>query len=794
MRRLREHLHSTEIVGQEEGKNKRSRKMKSKSESSWTMNINLPADHNTIFPLLLAATFSNSESLVKKCLTKLRRSPLFQSPTQLIPIISLIPTLLNSKSAAISSRSAEIVGAASLVSLEINEQIACDCQTVKALASLVIKSERNVSVAACNALLDLCTTSVGRQRLLHFSALQTLIFAFLQVSRSSFPGFLCTRDHGNISSLKLGIKDDELTILLHDVVVDLINTCNIRQLENIPKDISEDLFLFLRKLWSKVHNQMLNEDVLECCQLKNFYLSNITINSLAESIFRLSIIVTPPAVYSHQTVKRNIFCFSDFTFKDFILNRWEVSPFLLRGSSSVLLNQDGIFSSIFQSLSCEKLFPSLVPSILQGQISCLPIVSDELDIFNFLKEVRSKLGCPPIYEQDIRVIKTDKHSKDEVHFFKENPGSCGVKAPHFLLIRDILKCQEACKEGYTIAMRGMEFRSETVAAIADGLASLFGQPSAGANIYLTPPNSQGLARHYDDHCVFVCQLFGSKRWKIFSQPNMQLPRLYDALDTHSIETVDSSMAECSQLLLNEGDILYIPRGFPHEASTDDGGHDEPAEFSMHLTLGIEVEPAFEWEGFVHVALFSWSKTEHQHYPASSSSLSRILDFMSVKLLHVSIGLLGDSDPTFRKACLVAAISEPSDTNSWLDLNQRSTFRNLIGKISSKASFSEAIQSVEAAIQKNEDPFQRISWLQFLSKESETVEESHWDAPFMAAQKMFPPYVEHREKAESEFMHIKSKFCSEVQYKDVSGGYMVLHEKYKKVRKQYMNGMLSLHCN
>ncbi|OMO77614.1 hypothetical protein COLO4_25058 [Corchorus olitorius] len=169
--------------------------------------------------------------------------------------------------------------------------------------------------------------------------------------------------------------------------------------------------------------------------------------------------------------------------------------------------------------------------------------------------------------------------------------------------------------------------------------------------------------------------------------------------------------------------------------------------------------------------------------------------MSVKLLHVVIGLLGDSDPTFRKACLVAAASLQSDTNSWLDVHQKTIFSNLIEKISRESRFAEALKSVEVAVQRNEDPFQRIKWLRFLNQDREPVD---WDVPLTGVQDLLSTYVKHRKMAETVFMQVKYKFCSEVSYADVIGNYKILHGKYKKARKQYMNGMLSLHqvtgCN
>lgn len=38
----------------------------------------------------------------------------------------------------------------------------------------------------------------------------------------------------------------------------------------------------------------------------------------------------------------------------------------------------------------------------------------------------------------------------------------------------------------------------------------------GINVYLTPPNSQGFAPHFDDIEAFVLQIEGKKRWKLYA--------------------------------------------------------------------------------------------------------------------------------------------------------------------------------------------------------------------------------------------------------------------------------------
>ncbi|GMY35125.1 hypothetical protein FCV25MIE_30367 [Fagus crenata] len=411
------------------------------------------------------------------------------------------------------------------------------------------------------------------------------------------PASLCTVsdetvDDGSVACLKIGFEDDELPVSLLTASIILINSCDIEQLEKIPRNLSETFLAFLKNLWAKVHNQMLLANTMKSSQEGQFFISNIRVNNLADSIFRLSINSSQvTTTFPLEVVKRSIFGLTKSSFEDFMKIHWEVSPFLIRKFSRALNENDNVFSSLIKSLCSTEKVPSFLSSILQNLVSCFPIASDEPDVLSFLKEVRNMLGCPIIYQQDIRVLRTERQMKREVHYFQESL-DC-KKDFHIFNIDDVLKCEEAYKEGYTVALRGMEFRFKSIAAIANGLASIFGQPSVGVNMYLTPPNSQGLARHFDDHCVFVCQLFGTKQWTVSSQPNVLLPRLYDHLDSLQDAEAENSVTDCRKFLLKEGDILYIPRGIHHEACTDNSDPNGSAAGSLHLTLGIEVEPPFE---------------------------------------------------------------------------------------------------------------------------------------------------------------------------------------------------------
>ena len=96
------------------------------------------------------------------------------------------------------------------------------------------------------------------------------------------------------------------------------------------------------------------------------------------------------------------------------------------------------------------------------------------------------------------------------------------------------------------------------------------------NAYITPPASQGLAVHHDTHDVFVLQLAGGKHWDVY-EPAVELP-----LPTQKwVKDTHQPGPQVLSVDLAPGDVLYIPRGFAHSATSGD-------EVSAHLTVGLLV--------------------------------------------------------------------------------------------------------------------------------------------------------------------------------------------------------------
>jgi hypothetical protein len=75
--------------------------------------------------------------------------------------------------------------------------------------------------------------------------------------------------------------------------------------------------------------------------------------------------------------------------------------------------------------------------------------------------------------------------------------------------------------GATIILEALQRKWKPLTFFCRGLERFFHQ-GVQANAYLTPKNCQGFAAHYDTHDVFVLQIAGSKRWRIY-RPVIELP-------------------------------------------------------------------------------------------------------------------------------------------------------------------------------------------------------------------------------------------------------------------------------
>ena len=140
------------------------------------------------------------------------------------------------------------------------------------------------------------------------------------------------------------------------------------------------------------------------------------------------------------------------------------------------------------------------------------------------------------------------------------------------------KVLAAMGDGATLVLQALHRTWPPLVDFGSRLAAELGHP-VQINAYITPPQNQGFAPHYDVHDVFVLQVAGRKRWTI-SEPVVEAP-LDNQPWEHFRDEVAARAAEepLIDTVLEPGDALYLPRGTIHSAKAQ-------GETSIHLTVGV----------------------------------------------------------------------------------------------------------------------------------------------------------------------------------------------------------------
>ncbi|WP_129308945.1 cupin domain-containing protein [Streptomyces sp. L2] len=129
------------------------------------------------------------------------------------------------------------------------------------------------------------------------------------------------------------------------------------------------------------------------------------------------------------------------------------------------------------------------------------------------------------------------------------------------------------KAGASLVLDAVEKIHPAVSVAAVGLERFLGT-SVQANVYASWTEREGFGMHWDDHDVIVVQVHGSKRWRLYGTTR-EAPTFRDVESPEQPE--GDPMAD---LVLAPGDVLYLPRGWWHAVTADQGTE------SLHLTFGL----------------------------------------------------------------------------------------------------------------------------------------------------------------------------------------------------------------
>jgi hypothetical protein len=135
-------------------------------------------------------------------------------------------------------------------------------------------------------------------------------------------------------------------------------------------------------------------------------------------------------------------------------------------------------------------------------------------------------------------------------------------------------------DGCSVIVNHADFFSPWIAALCEDIQLSF--PHAYANTYLTPAGCQAVSAHADDRDVLVIQIFGSKQWKVYQKVPVPYPYPHEQVGKNDLE-VPAEVLQGPVLMertLRPGDVLYMPRGYVHQARS------LQSEPSFHATVAL----------------------------------------------------------------------------------------------------------------------------------------------------------------------------------------------------------------
>ncbi|MBL4605358.1 MAG: cupin-like domain-containing protein [Flavobacteriaceae bacterium] len=177
-------------------------------------------------------------------------------------------------------------------------------------------------------------------------------------------------------------------------------------------------------------------------------------------------------------------------------------------------------------------------------------------------------------------------------------------------------------DGYTIVINEIDRFWKPIKTLCQNARQLLSHKTKG-NMYLTPKNQKALFPHYDAHDVFVLQVAGKKHWKIYDDQ-------YKTPLVNSFQPIfqREQLQNVKEITLNAGDMMYIPRGIPHEAYTTD-------ESSLHLTIGVYPT---QWLDFISKTLQNLAQTNlplRQALPIGYLSNDNTFNNISDKITNIT---------------------------------------------------------------------------------------------------------------------------------------------------------------
>ncbi|MBR0684105.1 hypothetical protein GXW74_26815 [Roseomonas eburnea] len=140
------------------------------------------------------------------------------------------------------------------------------------------------------------------------------------------------------------------------------------------------------------------------------------------------------------------------------------------------------------------------------------------------------------------------------------------------------KVQDWVRRGASVVMNDVDSLTPGLAAVSGALEDA-GLGKAQANVYISFQSHKAFHSHYDTHDVWAVQVEGEKTWNIW-EGRAEWPIPHQVFRSQTQEHHDRAKGALrGKVTLRKGDVLYLPRGWYHDALAE-------APNSVHIAYGV----------------------------------------------------------------------------------------------------------------------------------------------------------------------------------------------------------------
>ncbi|MBR0674381.1 cupin domain-containing protein [Neoroseomonas soli] len=140
------------------------------------------------------------------------------------------------------------------------------------------------------------------------------------------------------------------------------------------------------------------------------------------------------------------------------------------------------------------------------------------------------------------------------------------------------KVQDWVRRGASIVMNDVDSLTPGLAAVSTALEEA-GLGKSQANVYISFQSHKAFHSHYDTHDVWAVQVEGEKTWNIW-EGRAEWPIPHPAFRGQKQEHHDKARGALrAKVTVRKGDVLYLPRGWYHDALAE-------APNSVHIAYGV----------------------------------------------------------------------------------------------------------------------------------------------------------------------------------------------------------------